>query len=141
MSKMISDNPEEILNLAGISITPNRILVVRELVGASTPLSLLELETRLDTLDKSSISRVLTVLTGHDVVHALEDGRGVTKYEICHSANHEADDDQHVHFYCTDCRRTYCLTEIEVPRVEVPDGFHVTGVNFMLKGICPNCSR
>lgn len=129
----------EILSVAGIAATPNRILVMRELEKASGPLSLSELEQSLDTLDKSSIFRVLNVLAEHDVVHALEDGRGIAKYELCHSADRQVDDDLHCHFYCMKCRKTFCLSGVKIPEVEVPEGFSVEGVNFMLKGLCSNC--
>ncbi len=134
-------NATEFLEKAGLAPTPNRILVVRELLAASAPLSLSELELRLDTLDKSSIFRVLNRLSDIGLVHAFEDGRGIAKFEICHCADHREDDDRHVHFYCTECRHTFCLSEVRIPEVNVPQDFDVTGVNFMLKGLCPNCKK
>ncbi|MDE6272134.1 MAG: transcriptional repressor [Muribaculaceae bacterium] len=139
---MVNKEAEEILRKGGVSPTPNRILVVRELAAANCPLSLAELEQRLDTLDKSSVFRVLTLLASRDLVHALEDGRGIAKYELCqadHSDDFAGDDDLHCHFYCTECRRTFCLPDLKVPDLKVPEGFNVRGANFMLKGICPDC--
>lgn len=131
----------EILSNTGLAPTPNRVLVLSELQDASAPMSLSELEQRLTTLDKSSIFRVLTLLSGHDLVHAIEDGRGITKYELCHSHDNITDDDLHCHFYCMKCRQTFCFSDVRVPEVEVPEGFSIRGVNYMLKGICPECSR
>lgn len=142
MEKHSAAMAREILGKAGVSATPNRILVVKELAAADSPLSLSELELSLDTLDKSSIFRVLTLLAAHDVVHAVEDGRGIAKYELCRATDRlQADDDMHCHFYCTGCRRTFCLSDVKVPDVEVPEGFNVKGVNFMLKGICADCAK
>lgn len=135
-------NSEEtrLLEKAGVKPTSNRILVVRALMDAPSPKSLIELETELETLERSSILRVLTVLASHDLVHLMEDGRGVTKYELCHSHDHHRhNDDHHVHFYCEKCHEVYCFEDIAVPRIPVPDGFLVKGVNFMLKGVCPSC--
>ena len=131
---------EDQLVMRGISPTPNRLLVMRELSRASRPLSMSELEQKLDSLDKSSIFRVLNLRTEHDLVHAFEDGRGIVKYELCHSHDNLEDDDLHCHFYCTKCRQTFCLSEVKVPEVSVPQGFTVKGVNFMLKGTCPKCN-
>lgn len=129
-----------ILEGAGVKPTSNRILVVRALMEAASPKSLVELETELETLERSSILRVLTLLADNDLVHVMEDGRGVTKYELCHSHDHHLhNDDHHVHFYCEKCHRVYCFEDIPVPSVPVPSGFRVKGVNFMLKGICPSC--
>ncbi len=139
----------EILEKAGLRATPNRILVLRELMGAEAPQSLIELETRLETLDRSSILRVLTSLCDHGLVHVMEDGRGVSKYEACHDSGHHhdhrewhiAEDLHHAHFYCEKCGKVYCLEDVMVPQIEVPEGFEVRGVNFMLKGLCPRCSH
>ncbi len=131
----------ETLENAGIKPTSNRILVFRTLLEAKSPMSLIELETVLETLDRSSIQRVLTMLSGHGLVHVMEDGRGIAKYEVCHSHDHHVHDDHHVHFYCEKCEKVYCLEDTAIPHIPVPDGFEVKGVNFMLKGICPACRR
>lgn len=132
-------SPAEVLDNAEIKPTPNRILVIRSLLAAESPLSLVELEKDLQTLDRSSISRVLALLLEHGAVHAMEDGRGVTKYEICHSHNHCSISDMHAHFYCEKCNRVYCFEDINAPHIDIPDAFLVTSVNFMLKGLCPDC--
>lgn len=139
------ESAEEMLEEAGIKPTANRILVLRSLSAQKAPVSLIELETELGTVDRSSILRVLSLLSGHGLIHVMEDGRGVAKYEVCnhceHHGAHNAGALHHAHFYCEKCEKVYCLEEISVPRIHVPDGFEVRGVNFMLKGICPNCSR
>lgn len=130
-----------ILEEGDVKPTSNRILVVRTLREATSPMSLIELETELETLDRSSIQRVLTLLAGKGLVHVMEDGRGVAKYELCHSAMQEGKDDNHVHFYCSRCNKVYCFENISIPDISIPSGFETTGVNFMLKGICPDCRK
>ena len=130
------------LKEAGIGATSNRVLVLRQLLQAECPLSLTDIDTALETLDKSSILRVLNLFLEHSLVHAVEDGRGVAKYEICHGDHHEhSEQDMHCHFYCTGCRRTFCMEDVAVPAVPVPEGFRVESVNYMLKGLCPDCKR
>ena len=131
----------EILDNANIKPTPNRILVIRSLLAAESPLSLLELEKDLQTLDRSSISRVLALLLEHGAVHAMEDGRGITKYEICHGEHHCSVSDMHAHFYCERCNRVFCFEDINAPEINIPDAFQVRSVNFMIKGICPDCRQ
>lgn len=138
------DMESKMLEEAGVKPTSNRILVLRSLQEATSPKSLIELETQLETLDRSSILRVLTLLCEHGLVHAMEDGRGVSKYEMCHAghhAHHDAHDLHHAHFYCEKCDKVYCLEDVEVPEINLPEGFELKGVNFMLKGICRDCSR
>ena len=125
----------------GIRPTANRILVAEALDRAGRPMSLMELEDRLLTLDKSSISRCLTLFKEHHVVHTLEDGSDAVRYELCHSHSHHEDDDQHVHFYCEKCHRTFCLHDTPIPSVELPDDYVALSVNYMVKGICASCKN
>ena len=132
---------QQIFQDAGIRPTPNRILVMRALLGAARPMGLAELEDALPTMEKSSIFRVLNLLLEHHLLHGIEDGRGLTKYEICQSEGLHEDDDAHPHFYCNECRRVFCLHSEPLPRVELPGGFMAETVNYMIKGLCPDCSK
>ena len=131
---------DDILRQAGIRPTPNRILVMRELLAAARPLGLAELEEALPSVEKSSIFRVLNVLMEQHLLHGVEDGRGLTKYEVCQSEGHDDDDDTHPHFYCTACRRLFCIHSEQIPRVNLPAGYEQQTVNYMIKGTCPDCS-
>lgn len=111
------------------------------LAAAMHPVSLAELENKLLSIDKSGIYRTLTTFKEHHLVHALEGGAGDTVYELCLSHDIHHDDDAHVHFFCEQCRQTFCLDNIALPEVAVPDGFIATSANYMVKGICPECSR
>jgi len=53
----------------------------------------------------------------------------------------ETDDDQHAHFHCEVCHRTFCLQEIPVPEVALPEGYTATSASYLIKGICPACAR
>jgi len=131
---------EKRLEVEGVRLTPNRKLVLRALNASDTPKSLTELETELETVDKSSISRVLTLLMGHGVLHSVEDGRGIVRYELCREEHHNGPGDMHAHFYCEECGRLYCFHTAPVPMIDMPEGFVVGSVNYMLKGKCARCS-
>lgn len=138
---MNNEETERILLSRGVKPTSNRILVVRELQRASHPISLADLELRLDTLDKSSIFRVLELLADKEVIHVIEDGSRSVKYEICHNHGHHSISDQHVHFYCENCKETFCIEDVGIPSVEAPSGFQVRAANYVLKGLCADCAR
>lgn len=129
----------ELLEQHGVKPTANRIVVARALAEAGRPMTLSELEGRIVSIDKSGVFRALTLFREHHLVHAIEDGSGALRYELCHSHSHEADDDLHVHFFCERCQRTYCLDAIPIPQVDVPPGFAVMSANYIIKGICPHC--
>ena len=68
------------LEQAGIKPTPNRILVLSDIVSSDRPLSLSDIEVKLESLEKSSVFRVLTLLLDAGIIHAVEDGRGIVRY-------------------------------------------------------------
>lgn len=123
-----------------IKPTANRLIVLRTLDGAGRPMSLTELENKIQTIDKSGIFRTLSLFREQHLVHVIEDGGDGVRYELCHSHHDEIDDDLHVHFYCEQCHQTYCLDHIPVPGIELPEGFIMSSVNYMVKGICPHCA-
>ena len=132
---------EKLMTAKGVKPTANRILVLKELVRSSGPVSLADLENALDfSMYRASIFRVLELFAAKDIIHVIEDGSRSLKYELCHSGHHSISD-QHAHFYCEICRETYCLETINIPTVDVPDGFIAHNVNYMIKGICPKCNE
>ncbi len=138
-------NYEDLLVLREIRPTAVRLLVIEELAKADYALSLSDLEARLMTVDKSSIFRSLTLFLAHHLVHCIDDGSGKEKYALCAVNCHCGEDphrglaDLHTHFYCERCRRTFCLRQVSVPEVSLPEGFHLHTANYVLKGLCPAC--
>lgn len=131
---------EKILAASGITATPVRILVLRCLKESKKPMSLSDLESALETVDKSTISRTLSTLKEKDLLHSFNDGSGSIKYELCHCQNHENHNDLHVHFRCEVCGETQCLTSVSIPDVKLPDGYIMRDANFVIAGVCSNCN-
>ena len=132
---------EHLLLVHGVKPTSNRIVVLKALLRSSRPMSLSELEEVIVSIDKSGVFRTLRLFDEHHVVHSIDDGSGGTRYELCHSHSSDDDDDLHPHFFCERCRRTFCLHACEVPVPVVPAGFVATSVNYVVKGLCAECSR
>ena len=129
------------LESKGIRPTANRILVMKTLMGEQNPQSLSNLERKMVSMDKSSISRTLTLFLEHDVVHAFEDGRGVLCYELCEEKGACDHHDGHIHFYCESCQRSFCMEDIHIPSFELPEGFYPHSISFVIKGECPDCRK
>jgi len=133
---------EALLKEHEVKITSNRVQIIRTLSSMQHPVSMNELVQKL-TIDKSGIFRTLNLFREHHLVHVIEGVDGQMLYEVCHSRQSwkDVDDDEHVHFYCQNCHRTYCLFDVPTPKVKLPDGFVRQHINFVVKGICPNCSN
>ena len=138
---MYNEHYEAMMQAHGVKPTANRLLVARALGGAGRPMSLSELESQMLSMDKSSIFRALALFREHHLVHVIEDGGEGVRYELCHSHHDERDDDMHAHFYCERCHRTFCLDYAPVPAIALPSGFEMRTVNYMVKGICGECSE
>ena len=130
----------KMLEKHGIRPTSNRIVVLKALAAAMNPSSISDLENKIVTIDKSGIFRSLMLFREHRLVHVLEDGDGGVKYELCLSHDEDEDEDMHVHFYCEQCHRLFCLHDMPVPQVDLPEGYSMTTVNYVVKGTCPQCA-
>lgn len=137
---MDSKEASDRLARKGIKATANRILVMEELARAGRPLSLADMERRLPTMDKSSIFRTLSLFREREAVHVFEDGRGSLCYELCHCASACHHGDNHIHFYCERCQRSFCMRQMELPRLDLPPGFAASTVSFVVKGVCAECA-
>lgn len=124
----------------GVRPTPNRILIARALAGAGRPLSIMELEDLLPSIDKSNIFRSVMAFKQGRMLHLIEDGGDSVRYELCHCHHDGEDSDMHAHFYCELCHKTYCLENIPIPETCLPRGFEMRSANFVIKGVCPECA-
>lgn len=134
---------EEIARLLkerGVAATPIRLLVYKCLKESPGPLSLSEMEVKLDSVDKSTISRTLATFRENHLLHSFNDGSGSMKYELCKSQDHSLEEDTHVHFRCEKCGTTKCLPEIKIPAVSLPPGYLKHDSNYIITGICGDCS-
>ena len=129
------------LEQRGVKPTALRLLIFHTLEQSRHALSLGELEEKLETMDRSTIFRTLTVFLSRHLVHGIEDGSGSVRYEVCNGDWECTVEDMHAHFYCEQCHRTFCFRQTGIPAVTLPEGFTLQGVNYVLKGICPDCAR
>lgn len=125
------DHIEETLREHGVQATAMRVLVMRTIMEHGRPVSLNELETELETVDKSTISRALNLFAQNGLLHEINDGSGYRKYCL-----HEH---SHVHFTCIKCHTTECIESIMIPQINLPEGYSISEQSFVIKGICPRC--
>ena len=129
----------QLMERHGVKPTANRIVIARALAASGRPMSMTELETLLETIDKSNVFRTLQTFREAHLVHVLDDTGDGVRYELCHSHHDDEDDDLHVHFYCEKCHRTFCLEDTPVPPVAVSSDYVVHSASYVVKGICKDC--
>ena len=45
------------------------------------------------------------------------------------------------HFFCECCHRTFCLEDTPIPAIDLPPGYRMTTINYIVKGLCPECGK
>jgi len=127
------------LTSRNIKPTAMRQLVLQVLTEQKTAISLPELENKFEKADKATLYRTLKTFEENKLIHSIDDGTGSVKYALCQETCECHPEDLHVHFLCTSCSQTYCLTDIPVPKINLPTKFQLEKVNMVVKGICSNC--
>lgn len=131
---------EEKLEHRDIKPTNMRLLVLKQLIESNTALSLKDLEAKFDRADRATLFRTLKTFEEKKLIHGIEDGSGSVKYAICEEGCECEPEDQHVHFHCSACGQTYCLSQSRIPTVDIPTGFKASGVKMVYQGLCSNCA-
>jgi len=133
---------EQILGNNNVKPTAMRLLVLQFLLNKKVAVSLTNVEEYFDNSDRTTIYRTLKTFVENGIAHQIDDGTGITKYALCEeNCNCEMDTDLHLHFRCTKCNETVCLTEHKIPHINLPDGFKTENVNLVVKGVCDKCNR
>jgi Fur family transcriptional regulator, ferric uptake regulator len=134
-------NNEDKLKKRNIKPTAMRELVLKVLTEQTTAISLSGLELHFDKVDKVTLYRTLKTFEENKLIHSIDDGSGSIKYALCQESCQCIPADLHIHFLCTKCQQTYCLTDISIPSITLPSYFSLESINIIVKGICANCRK
>lgn len=124
----------------GIKPTTMRLLVLEVLANQVAAVSLSELEHSFTKADRITLYRTLKTFEGHKVIHSIDDGTGAVKYALCVEGCECKPEDLHLHFHCTNCKKTFCLTNNTIPPIQLPKNFSLQEVKLIVKGLCEKCS-
>ena len=132
---------EELLEQKNVRPTAMRLLVYKFLAEKEVAVTLADIEQTFERSDRTTLYRTIKTFEENKLVHQIEDGTGVAKYALCvEGCNCEVDTDLHLHFHCSSCGETQCLTERKIPHINLPLGFTVNDVNLVVKGTCSTCN-
>lgn len=133
---------EHILKNREIRPTAMRLLILKHLSEMTHAASLNDIENHFDQSDRTTLYRTLKTFEENGLVHQIDDGTGVSKYALCEpDCNCEIEQDLHLHFHCTSCNETACLTEYKIPALILPAGYRADDINLVVKGVCSSCNR
>jgi Fe2+ or Zn2+ uptake regulation protein len=105
----------ELLRANGMRITRNRLQILEALLRAEKPLSLEEIQTRIDgdAPDYATVFRVMTLLESLQIAQKVHLNRSCSYYELVNPQQH------YDHIICTECGRvTVMIDSCPVEKVE-----------------------
>lgn len=129
---------ERILVEHKIRVTSIRLMVLKHIMAQNRAFTLADMEASLETVERSTLFRTLTLFLLRRILHEVDNGCGSKLYCLC-AGNEQGVFLNHVHFTCYRCGRTYCIKDIDAMPALTPKGFAVEEVSCVMKGICPDC--
>jgi Fur family ferric uptake transcriptional regulator len=137
----MNEKIESKLNNRDIKPTAMRILVLQYLMEQDRAVSLQSIEDTFEKADKSTIYRTLKTFEKSKLVHTIDDGTKQLKYALCLESCECETIDLHYHFHCTICQNTFCLTNQNIPKIDLPKNFKMQQANMVIKGMCETCNK
>tara|TARA_R110002051_G_scaffold62195_2_gene113823 strand:+ start:1052 stop:1468 length:417 start_codon:yes stop_codon:yes gene_type:complete len=132
---------EKTLENKNVRPTAMRILIYKYMDEKEIAVALTDIENAFTKSDRTTLYRTLKTFEEKGIVHQIDDGTSTTKYALCEpGCNCEIEQDLHLHFHCSNCNETVCLTEHKIPHINLPEGYVSEDANLVLKGICDKCS-
>jgi Fur family ferric uptake transcriptional regulator len=89
--------------------------------------------------NRTTIYRNLNSLVEKNIVHRILSEEAI-KYKLVNGQKEKGKRPDHVHFDCKRCNTTFCLEELSVQDFQLPEGFTRLENQFIIVGICKNCS-
>ena len=137
---------EKILSNHGIRPTQMRSKIYRYLRRKQSAVSFSDLKKVFaeksennKTANRTTFYRNLKIFEDKGLIHQINDGTGMAKFAISgENTKSKYGTDLHLHFHCTECKKTICLPN-KIPEESLPSDYKINDVNLVLKGICLKC--
>lgn len=140
---MKGSDVESALKEHGIRKTQFRIELLALFMETDHALSHQEITDKLPpNQDRVTIYRALNSFVEKGLIHKVPDVQGTAaKYALCqHDCSAESHEDDHIHFVCHRCEQTFCLDEVHIPKITLPEGYKKEHSDFTIHGVCASCS-
>ncbi|AKD03032.1 transcriptional repressor [Pontibacter korlensis] len=137
------DKAQQLLSEYGLRKTGCRLEVLRQFMQNDFALSHAELEKLIgNSYDRVTIYRTLYSFEEKGLIHSINDVAGSVKFALCKAdaCSQHQHQDNHIHFNCTSCGQTFCLNEVNIPMLVLPEGYKAERLHFSAEGVCKGCS-
>ena len=132
----------DLLKRSSLSITDSRKKILESFFQENSALAHADIENYVgEDFDRVTIYRTLQTFVDKGIIHTIPTPDNAVLYALCKdscSAGHHHDN--HVHFICDNCNKTFCLEHVVVPTVHMPVGFAASQIDMVVSGICNYCN-
>lgn len=137
---LVIDKGKTILQEHGLKVTSSRLEVLDHFFSNNHALSHQDLESETNSIDRVTLYRTLNSFEEKGITHKVLDQNGVAKFALCKSeCTEHHHHDNHFHFHCTSCSKTYCLDDSLKQEIKLPKGFKMNDVRLNVRGTCDSC--
>jgi Fur family ferric uptake transcriptional regulator len=132
----------EILRRRNLSVTDSRKKILSIFLSHPDALAHGDIEKKAgEKFDRVTVYRTLQTFVEKGILHTIPTAENSVFYALCKDCDEGHHHDDHVHFVCTNCTKTYCLDGVVSPRLELPEGYRPETVQVLIHGICRECSQ
>ena len=134
-------NHDEILKRNGLSVTESRRQILELFLDAEGALAHADIENHAAVnSDRVTVYRTLQTFVEKGIIHQIPTTDNSILYALCkHNCQQGQHHDNHVHFICNNCDKTFCLDDVTVPAVKLPNGFTPSQAAMVVTGVCMDC--
>jgi Fur family transcriptional regulator, ferric uptake regulator len=133
---------EKILQTKNLKKTQVRKEVLSLFLKHNYALSHADIEELLSDVDKVTLYRTLHIFEENGIIHVAQSNTEAKKYAICQEQcdahNH---DHNHIHFFCKNCEKTYCIPQNLEKHNKLPAGYKSEEIIVLVKGYCDECNK
>lgn len=132
---------KDILKKNSLSVTGSREKILGLFLDQAGALSHGDIEKKAgEKFDRVTVYRTLQTFVEKGIIHTIPTADNSIRYALCKDDCSEGHHhDHHVHFFCTQCKNTYCLDDVVTPELRLPKGYNVNHIEVVAEGICKNC--
>ncbi len=131
----------DILKRNGLSVTESRKKILELFLDSEGALAHADIERNTDVaFDRVTVYRTLQTFVDKGIIHQIPTTDNSILYALCkHNCQQGHHHDNHVHFICNNCDKTFCLDDVTVPDVKLPKGFVPAQAAMVVTGVCGEC--
>ncbi|MGN6163501.1 MAG: Fur family transcriptional regulator [Flavisolibacter sp.] len=138
--KGIADRLNEILHNKNLSVTDSRKKILSLFFNSQDALAHGDIEKKAgEKFDRVTVYRTLQTFVEKGIVHTIPTSDNSVRYALCKDCTEGHHHDDHVHFVCSNCKKTICLDDVVSPKINLPEGYIAESVQVVIAGVCKGC--